>query len=62
MAKQTQTQTDQEYIEQVHDALMAEGKDISLSHVLDYIEHDESRPRDYAIYEVKEIKEEIAAK
>ncbi len=55
-------EVDKQYIENVQDALMEQGKDISLSHVLDYIEQDEERPRDYAIYEVKEIKEELASR
>lgn len=54
------TEQDVEYIESVHTALMKQGKDISLSHVLDYIEQDENRPRDYARYEVKAIKEHLA--
>lgn len=54
-------QQDVKYIESVHDALMQQGEDISLSHVLEYIERDEERPRDYAIYEIKEIKEHLAA-
>ena len=62
MTQQQETsRTDDQYIASVHNALMEEGKDISLSHVLDYIEHDESRPRDYAIYEVKAIREKLAA-
>jgi hypothetical protein len=56
------TEVDKQYIEKVQDALMDQGKDISLSHVLDYIEHDEERPRDYAMYEVKGIKEELASR
>ncbi len=54
-------QQDIQYIASVHDALMSQGEDISLSHVLNYIEQDENRPRDYAIWEVREVKEYLAA-